>query len=88
VAQLNRWVESYVDQLLIRDLAAPLPKVRKVPVHAGCVILVGMDHSEFGVIIRRIKEELESRPDPKDWLDYTCFISRVGKKKRGITSFD
>ncbi|HEX2016364.1 MAG TPA: DUF5615 family PIN-like protein [Solirubrobacteraceae bacterium] len=44
--------------------------------HAGCVILVGIDHSEFGVILTRLADELATRPDPHAWRDYTAFIGR------------
>lgn len=44
--------------------------------HAGCAIIVGVDHSEFGVIIRIVQRALQARPDPRDWLDYTCFVAR------------
>jgi nucleoside-diphosphate-sugar epimerase len=44
--------------------------------HAGCAIVVGIDHSEFGTIIRVIQRELEARPRQRDWHDYTCFVAR------------
>lgn len=44
--------------------------------HAGCAIVVGIDHSEFGTIIRVISRTLASRPKQKDWHDYTCFVAR------------
>ena len=44
--------------------------------HAGCAIVVGIDHSEFGTIIRVIERVLDARPAHKDWHDYTCFVAR------------
>jgi hypothetical protein len=44
--------------------------------HAGCAIVVGIDHSEFGTIIRVVQRALDARPDPNDWRDYTCFVPR------------
>lgn len=44
--------------------------------HAGCAIFVGVDHSEFGVILRRLGDELAQRPDSRAWGDYTAFIGR------------
>ncbi len=44
--------------------------------HAGCAIFVGIDHSEFGVILARLAEELGARPDPLAWHDYTAFVGR------------
>lgn len=46
--------------------------------HAGCAIVVGIDHSEFGTIIRVIQRTLDERPAQRDWRDYTCFVARAG----------
>lgn len=43
---------------------------------AGCVILVGVDHSDIGEINRRIRRELSMRPRPVDWVDLTVLVSR------------
>jgi predicted nuclease of predicted toxin-antitoxin system len=43
--------------------------------HAGCAILVGMDHSNFGAIIRAVAAALAARPGPDDWRGYTAFVS-------------
>jgi hypothetical protein len=40
--------------------------------HAGCAIVVGIDHGEFGVILR----ELAVRPERADWTDLTLFVAR------------
>lgn len=44
--------------------------------HAGCMIVVGIDHSEFGRIVRALQRGLDARPDPDDWRDHTCFVAR------------
>jgi hypothetical protein len=44
--------------------------------HAGCAILVGMDHSEYGTILRVLEGMLAARPQQEDWRDYTTFVSR------------
>jgi predicted nuclease of predicted toxin-antitoxin system len=44
--------------------------------HVGCAIVVGIDHSEFGTIIRVIQRQLEARPRQGDWQDHTCFVAR------------
>jgi hypothetical protein len=46
--------------------------------HAGCAIFVGIDHGEFGTIINAIERELQTRPDPTDWIDRTLFVARAG----------
>ena len=45
-------------------------------VHAGCAILVGMDHGEFGAILDAIARQLAARPQQGDWVDLTIFIAR------------
>lgn len=45
--------------------------------HAGCMLVVGIDHSEFGTIISVIQRLLASRPEAAAWRDYTCFATRA-----------
>lgn len=44
--------------------------------HAGCLILVGIDHGEFGLILRLLDAAFAARPDPADWRDYTAWGTR------------
>ncbi|HZK16434.1 MAG TPA: DUF5615 family PIN-like protein [Solirubrobacterales bacterium] len=44
--------------------------------HAGCAIVVGVDHGEFGVILRALERLFEERSEQNAWRDYTCFVSR------------
>lgn len=46
--------------------------------HGGCAIVVGIDHSEFGTIVRVVLRTLATRPDPQEWRDYTVFVARRG----------
>ncbi len=45
--------------------------------HAGCAIVVGIDHSEFGTIISVVEREMQARPTPNDWIDRTLYIARA-----------
>jgi hypothetical protein len=45
--------------------------------HAGCAIVVGIDHSQFGAILETIAAELTARPDKADWTDLTLFLARA-----------
>jgi hypothetical protein len=47
--------------------------------HAGLIIVVGMDHREYGTILRTIDRCLTSRPDEAAWNDFTVFVSRTGR---------
>lgn len=44
--------------------------------HAGCAIVVGIDHGEFGTIIEAIAHELAARPRQDAWIDLTLFLAR------------
>jgi len=44
--------------------------------HAGCLILVGIDHGEFGTVLRVIDAAFATRPDPADWRDYAAWGTR------------
>jgi len=46
--------------------------------HAGIAIVVGIDHGEFGAILRALDGLFEERSEAADWREYTCFVSRVG----------
>ena len=44
--------------------------------HAGCLLIVGIDHSEFGLILRVIEHAFSTRPDQGSWIDYTAWGTR------------
>ena len=44
--------------------------------HAGCLLIVGIDHAEFGLILRVIEHAFSTRPDQESWLDYTAWGTR------------
>jgi hypothetical protein len=44
--------------------------------HAGCLLIVGIDHAEFGLILRVIEHALSARPDQAAWIDYTAWGTR------------
>jgi hypothetical protein len=41
--------------------------------HAGCLLIVGIDHAEFGPILRVIEHVLATRADQAAWVDYTAW---------------
>jgi nucleoside-diphosphate-sugar epimerase len=45
--------------------------------HHGCAVVVGIRQSEFGAIVRALESTFERRPDPREWLDYQAFVSRL-----------
>jgi hypothetical protein len=44
---------------------------------AGCAIVVGIDHGEFGAILETITRQLTARPGQADWTDLTLFLARI-----------
>ena len=46
-------------------------------VHAGCAIVLGIDHGEFGAILDALSHEFDVRPMEADWRDLTLFIARL-----------
>ncbi len=44
--------------------------------HAGCAIVVGIDHGEFGTILRVLEGLFEERSDPDEWSGLTYFVAR------------
>lgn len=46
--------------------------------HAGCLILVEIDHGEFGIILRVIDAAFVGRPEQADWRDYAAWGTRRG----------
>lgn len=44
--------------------------------HAGLIVLLGIDHSEFGVITRTVDRELARRGGQAEWVDVTIFAGR------------
>lgn len=44
--------------------------------HAGVILVYGIDHSEFALIIRGIERWLELRPAQADWSDFPAMLDR------------
>lgn len=45
--------------------------------HAGCLMIVAIDHAEFGLTLRVIDAALDSRPDQASWEDYLAWGTRA-----------
>lgn len=45
--------------------------------HAGCLIIIRLDHREFGAILQVITAALATRSDQSDWRDYIAWASRA-----------
>jgi hypothetical protein len=44
--------------------------------HAGVIVVYGIDHSEFGLMLRGVRHWLERRPQQEDWLDFAAVVDR------------
>lgn len=45
--------------------------------HAGLILVYGVEHREFGLILRGIERWLDLRPRQEDWLDFPAVVSRT-----------
>ncbi len=48
--------------------------------HAGCLLIVGVDHAEFGLTLRIIHAALDARPDQESWTNYAA----LGSTRAGV----
>jgi hypothetical protein len=44
--------------------------------HAGAILVYGIDHSEFALVVRGIEQWFELRPDHADWRDLAAVLDR------------
>lgn len=44
--------------------------------HAGVILVYGIDHSEFELIVRGIERWLELYPEPTSWIDLAAVLDR------------
>jgi nucleoside-diphosphate-sugar epimerase len=44
--------------------------------HAGCLMIVGIDHAEFGLTLRVIDDALDARSDQESWINYAAWGTR------------
>jgi len=45
--------------------------------HAGCALVVGLDHGELGAILEAVGNQLRARPEQDAWIDHTLFVARA-----------
>ena len=44
--------------------------------HSGMILVYGIGHSEFGLVLRGIERWVELRPQQEDWLDFPAILGR------------
>lgn len=44
--------------------------------HDGCILVYGLDHSEFGLILRGIRHLFHERPRQENWVDLADALTR------------
>jgi hypothetical protein len=50
--------------------------------HAGAILVYGIDHSEFALIVRGIERWVASRPKQADWIDFPAILDRAFARPR------
>jgi predicted nuclease of predicted toxin-antitoxin system len=68
-------------QILVTHNIADFPRILREWAtaqrsHAGVILVYGIDHSEFAVVIRGIELWLETRSDHTDWRDLAVVLDR------------
>ncbi len=46
--------------------------------YAGCLLIVGIDHGEFGLTLRVIDASLTARPNQEAWRNHAAWGTRAG----------
>jgi hypothetical protein len=44
--------------------------------HAGVILIYGIEHGAFGVVIRGVAKLLAGQPRQRDWIDVAAVLSR------------
>jgi len=44
--------------------------------HAGVILVYGIDHAEFDLVVRGIARWLATRPTPDEWVDFPAIVDR------------
>ena len=68
-------------RILVTHNVADFPRILREwaaaqRVHAGVVLVYGIDHSEFALIARGIERWLELRPEQATWRDFPAVLHR------------
>jgi predicted nuclease of predicted toxin-antitoxin system len=69
------------NRILVTHNVADFPRILREwaaaeRAHAGVILVYGIDHSEFELIVRGIERWLELRPDQADWRDLPGVLDR------------
>jgi hypothetical protein len=69
------------ERILISHNVADFPRILRdwadaQRSHAGVILVYGIDHSEFALIVRGIELWLQLRPDQADWGDFPAILDR------------
>lgn len=43
--------------------------------HAGCVLIKGIHHSQFGLLLDGLKALFQDRPEQEEWIDLTIWLT-------------
>lgn len=49
--------------------------------HAGILLIVGIDHAEFGLILSIIDHALQTRPEQEAWSGYAAWGTRESERR-------
>lgn len=69
------------ERILVTHNVAHFPKILQEWAaagrsHAGVILVYGIDHREFGLIVRGVERRLTQRPRHEDWVDFPAIVNR------------
>jgi predicted nuclease of predicted toxin-antitoxin system len=72
---------SHEDRILVTNDIGDFPSILREwaaaqRLHVGVILVYGIDHREFELVIRGIQRWLELYPEPASWVDLTVAIDR------------
>jgi predicted nuclease of predicted toxin-antitoxin system len=72
---------SHEDRILVTNDIGDFPSILREWAaaqrsHVGVILVYGIDHREFELVIRGIQRWLELYPEPASWVDLTVAIDR------------
>lgn len=75
-------VASTGGRILVTHNVADFPEIVRESAaagrsHAGVILVYGINHSEFGAIVRGVERWLALAPRQEDWIDRAAVVSRA-----------
>ncbi len=69
-------------RILVTHDVADLPAILRLWAeggrsHAGVILVYGIGHAEFGLVLRGVERRLDARPSQANWVDFPAVLDRT-----------